>query len=119
MLGLLERVRERALEFRIKMLERNLLKLLEETKTEEGKNSILEMSFFITEAIRNADRCDIFGALEYISNAGFHAGIYKQAEKLQEKTEDRYEKITKILDRAAVEVKDILESKCGCKSRRL
>jgi hypothetical protein len=122
MLGLLDRlkeVKERAIEFRIKMLERNLLKLLEETKTEEGKNSILEMSFFITEAIRNANRCDIFGALEYLSNASFHAGIYKQAEKLQEKTEDRYEKITKILSRATEEVRDILESKCGCKSRRL
>ena len=112
MLSTLEKVKERALEFRIKMLERNLFKLLEETKTEEGKNSILEMSFFIREAIRNAYECNILDALEHLSNASFHAGIY-------EKTEDKYEKITKILERATSEVKDILESRCGCKSRRL
>jgi formiminotetrahydrofolate cyclodeaminase len=119
MLSTLDKVRERALEFRIKMLERNLLKLLEETKTEEGKNSILEMSFFIREAIRNAYECNILDALEYLSNASFHAGIYKQAEKLLEKTEERYEKITKILDNVTAEIRDILESKCGCKSRKL
>jgi hypothetical protein len=119
MLSTLDKVRERALEFRIKMLERNLFKLLEETKTEEGKNSILEMSFFIKEAIRNAYECNILDALEYLSNASFHAGIYKQAEKLPEKTEERYEKITKILDSVTAEVRDILESKCGCKSSKL
>ena len=118
MFGKLERVEERALELRIKMLERNLLKLLEETKTEEGKNSILEMCFFIREAIRNAHKCDILSALEYLSNASFHAGIYKQAEKLPEKTEERYEKITVILAKVAEEVEDILKSKCGCGSRK-
>jgi hypothetical protein len=113
----LERAREKALEFRVKLLERNLLDLLGETKTEEGKNSILEMNFFIREAIRNAQECNILDALEYLSNANFHAGIYKQAE-LPEKTDERYEKITKILRNATVEVRDILESKCGCRSSK-
>lgn len=112
--SMFERVREKALEFRIKMLERSLFRLLEETKTEEGRNSILEMSFFIREAIRNAYKCDILRALEHLSNASFHAGIYKQAEKLPE--EEKYREITKILDKVTTEIKDILESKCGCRS---
>jgi hypothetical protein len=109
----LDKIDERALEVRIEILEEKLLKLLEETETEEGKNSIPEMCFYIREAIENARRCYVLGAIEYLSNAGFYAGIYKQAEKLSEKS-DRYEKLTKTLFKAIVEVRDILESKCGC-----
>jgi len=112
----LEIARIRALEFRTRMLERDIFRLLEKTKTDEGRDSIYEMSFFTKEAIDRANKCDIPSALKYLSNANFHAGIYKQAEKLSAE-DDRYKEMVKILDRVLTEIKDILVSKCGCKSR--
>ena len=93
-----------------------LVRLMDKSRTDEGRETIRRMIDEISELLDNAKKCEIYDVLVNIRNIGLHTGIYMVLEGILPYY-PKYEKMVELTRDLLKDVMDILESKCGCKER--
>jgi uncharacterized protein (UPF0128 family) len=91
-----------------------VIRLIEKTKTSEGREVLGEIVKEINELMLNAVECEIFEALSNIRNIGLHTGMYMVIENIPPHS-DKYEKIVNLTRNVLIDVTDILKRHCGLK----
>jgi hypothetical protein len=89
-----------------------VIRLIEKTKTSEGREALEEIIKEITDLIYNATNCEIFETLSSIRNIGLHTGMYIAIENIPPHS-DKYEKIVKLTRNVIIDVIDILKRNCS------
>jgi S-ribosylhomocysteine lyase LuxS involved in autoinducer biosynthesis len=93
-----------------------LVRLMDKSRTDEGRETIRRMIDEISELLDNARKCKVFDTLVNIRNIGLHTGIYMILESIAPYY-PKYEKIVELTRDLLRDVMNILESKCGCRER--